>query len=64
MRVLILHSRYLSGAASGENRVAEDEAALLAAAGHEVTLWSPEPEVGGAVRLARTAAGTIWSPRR
>jgi glycosyltransferase involved in cell wall biosynthesis len=62
MRVLILHSRYLSGAASGENRVAEDEAALLAAAGHEVTLWSPEPEVGGAVRLARTAAGTIWSP--
>jgi len=62
MRVLILHSRYLSGAASGENRVAEDEAALLAAAGHEVTLWSPEPEVGGAVRLARTAAETIWSP--
>ena len=62
MRVLILHSRYLSGAASGENRVAEDEAALLAAAGHEVALWSPEPEVGGAVRLARTAAGTVWSP--
>jgi hypothetical protein len=29
MRILVLHSQYLSGAASGENRVVEDESQLL-----------------------------------
>ena len=29
MRVLLLHSQYLSGSASGENRVVEDELSLL-----------------------------------
>ena len=43
MRVLILHSRYLSGAASGENRVVDDEARLLAEAGHQVDVWDPAP---------------------
>jgi glycosyltransferase involved in cell wall biosynthesis len=61
VRILILHSRYLSGPASGENRVAEDEAALLRAGGHEVATWAPEPEVGGPRELLATAASTVWS---
>ncbi|MFL5767788.1 MAG: glycosyltransferase family 4 protein [Actinomycetota bacterium] len=61
MRVLLLHSRYLSGAASGENRVLEEESRLLRDAGHDVTLWSPEPEVGGALATVRTAGNAVWS---
>lgn len=63
MRVLLLHSRYLSGAASGENRVVEEESRLLREAGHDVTVWSPEPEVGGALANVRTAGSAIWSRR-
>ena len=29
MRILVLHSRYLSGALSGENSVVDDECELL-----------------------------------
>jgi glycosyltransferase involved in cell wall biosynthesis len=61
MRILILHSRYLSGAVSGENRVVDDEAALLRAAGHDVTVWSPEPAVRGALDRVRTAGSAIMS---
>ncbi len=61
MRVLILHSRYLSGAASGENRVVEDETALLRQAGHDVVVWSPEPEVSGTLKQARAGAAAVWS---
>ena len=61
MRVLILHSRYLSGPVSGENRVAEDEARLLREAGHEVHVWAPEPEVTGPLGLVRTGASAVWS---
>ena len=62
MRVLILHSRYLSGPASGENRVVDEEAALVREAGHEVTLLarSPEAEVTGA-GLVRTGVNALWS---
>ncbi len=60
MRVLILHSRYLSGPASGENRVAEDETRLLREGGHEVHLWDPTPAVAGARRV-KAAADAIWS---
>ncbi len=63
MRVLLLHSRYLSGAASGENRVLDEESRLLREAGHDVTVWSPEPEVGGALANVRTAGSAIWSRR-
>jgi glycosyltransferase involved in cell wall biosynthesis len=62
VRVLIAHSRYLSGDASGENRVVADEARLLSEAGHDVAVWTPEPEVGGGDVL-RTAASAIWSTR-
>ncbi len=58
MRVLVLHSRYLSGPVSGENRVVEDETALLRERGHEVHAWTPSP-----VELGNLEAGvrTVWS---
>jgi glycosyltransferase involved in cell wall biosynthesis len=62
MRILVLHSRYLSGPASGENRVAEDEVALLRGAGHDVETWTPEPTVSSKADLIRTGASTVWSP--
>jgi glycosyltransferase involved in cell wall biosynthesis len=63
VRILILHSEYLSGAVSGENRVVRDEAELLRANGHHVTVWTPRPStstVRGRVRAATTA---VWSRR-
>src|SRR5437899_6054482 len=62
VRVLILHSRYLTGAASGENRVVEDEARLLRRGGHDVTVWDPCPGGAGGAALARTASRAVWSP--
>jgi glycosyltransferase involved in cell wall biosynthesis len=61
MKVLVLHSRYLSGPSSGENRVVEDEVELLRAAGHEVRLWAPSPEDAPAASPARLAARAVWS---
>ena len=60
MRILILHSRYLSGAVSGENRVVDDETRLLREAGHQVRLWNPAPETSG-LQLLRAGMKTIWS---
>jgi glycosyltransferase involved in cell wall biosynthesis len=59
MRILILHSRYLSGWASGENSVARDEQRLLAEAGHEVMTWTPTP--GSELSRARLGARAVWS---
>jgi glycosyltransferase involved in cell wall biosynthesis len=61
MRVLILHSRYMSGVASGENRVAEDEARLLQEAGHEVHSWSPSPDTQGPLGSVRSGTSAVWS---
>jgi glycosyltransferase involved in cell wall biosynthesis len=61
VRVLILHSRYLSGDASGENRVAADEERLLRDAGHEVVSWLPAPEASTPFDRARLAASAVWS---
>ena len=61
MRILVLHSRYASGASSGENRVVEDEVELLRGAGHDVQLWAPMPDdatPGSRVGLALSA---VWS---
>ena len=41
MRILILHSRYLSVPTSGENRVVEDETRLLREGGHVVDVFAP-----------------------
>lgn len=61
MRILIMHSRYLSGAVSGENRVVEDEARLLREAGHSVALWMPTPEGTSGLSLLRTGMEAVWS---
>ena len=63
MRILLLHSRYLSGAASGENRVVEEEAALLRSGGHQVWCYSPEPTIEGPLDRARSGVSAIWSSR-
>ena len=59
MRILIAHSRYLSGWTSGENSVVRDEERLLTEAGHDVTTWTPAPEPEGS--RARLGASAIWS---
>jgi glycosyltransferase involved in cell wall biosynthesis len=59
MRVLILHSRYLSGWASGENSVVRDEERLLSEAGHEVVTWTPAP--GSDLSRARLGSSALWS---
>lgn len=61
MRVLILHSRYLSGPISGENRVVEDEARLLREAGHDVHVWAPEPDASGALGQLKVGVSAVWS---
>jgi len=61
MRILVLHSRYRSGPASGENRVVEDEVRLLRQGGHAVAVWSPSVDPGSAAQLIRTAKDTVWS---
>ena len=61
MRILILHSRYLSGDASGENRVVEDEFRLLQEGGHDVRLWQPSPTDTQGLGLIKTSVSAIWS---
>ena len=56
---MLLHSRYLSGSASGENRVVEDELRLLREAGHEVDVW--QPSVGTETSGPRLATDAVWS---
>lgn len=58
MRVLQVHTRYRQP--GGEDSVVEAEAALLAAAGHEVHQFLAEnpPGAGAAVALA----GAVWNP--
>jgi len=63
VRILILHSTYLSGAASGENRVVEDESGLLRASGHDVRVWAPTPDVSGALDRFRVGASAVWSTK-
>jgi hypothetical protein len=59
MRVLILHSRYLSGWASGENSVVRDEERLLIEAGHQVVAWTPAPVPE--LSHVRLGSRTLWS---
>jgi glycosyltransferase involved in cell wall biosynthesis len=61
MRVLILHSRYLSGAASGENRVVEDESRLLAEARHSVKIWDPALTDTRGLRMVKAGVDSVWS---
>jgi glycosyltransferase involved in cell wall biosynthesis len=61
VRILILHSHYLSGAVSGENRVVSDETRLLVEGGHQVDVWDPAPADTHGLGLMGTAARAIWS---
>jgi glycosyltransferase involved in cell wall biosynthesis len=61
MRVLIIHSRYRSGPASGENQVVDDEARLLQDGGHDVVVHSRTPEVRRATDLVRAGRDAVWS---
>lgn len=61
MKVLQLHNRYATP--GGEDRVADDEAELLVAAGHEVTRVRAD-NPGGGVAAVATLAGAVWNPRR
>jgi glycosyltransferase involved in cell wall biosynthesis len=58
MRVLVVHSQYLSGSSSGENRVVEDESRLLLEGGHHADAWTPRYEETGAIRAG---IGAVWS---
>jgi glycosyltransferase involved in cell wall biosynthesis len=60
MRILIVHSRYLSGPVSGENAVVEDEARLLSEGGHTVDLWQPTPTGVSGIGLLRTGIDAVW----
>ena len=61
MRILVLHSRYRSGPASGENRVVDDETLLLSRAGHQVNVFSPSVGQPVGLEMIKAGAGTIWS---
>lgn len=61
LKILILHSKYRSGPASGENRVVEDEARLLSEAGHEVDLFMPEFGRPSGLKMLQAGLGAIWS---
>jgi glycosyltransferase involved in cell wall biosynthesis len=61
MRILVLHSRYASGASSGENRVVEDEVELLRGAGHDVHLWAPMPDDNTPGSRFGLALSAVWS---
>jgi glycosyltransferase involved in cell wall biosynthesis len=58
MRILIIHSQYRSGSVSGENRVVDDEARLLADGGHDVLAWTPSPH---SISGLRAGARAVWS---
>jgi glycosyltransferase involved in cell wall biosynthesis len=64
MRIIQVHNRYRSAAPSGENRVADTEAAALSALGHEVVRFersSDEIERWSMARRAALPARVIWS---
>jgi glycosyltransferase involved in cell wall biosynthesis len=62
LKILLAHSRYRSGSASGENAVVADEARLLREAGHEVHVF--EASVSGSFDALRAGPGIIWDPGR
>jgi glycosyltransferase involved in cell wall biosynthesis len=64
VKILLVHNRYRSGAPSGENRVVDQEAEALAAAGHEVSTFgrsSDEIAQWPAVKKATLPARAVWS---
>jgi glycosyltransferase involved in cell wall biosynthesis len=65
MKVLVCHNRYRSNSPSGENRVVDDEIALLRGAGIHVVPMIEESDSlagGGALQMAKAALGPFYSP--
>lgn len=63
MKILLAHSRYRSGEPSGENLVADQERALLAAAGHQVELYQRSSDDVAEWSAGRRAALGLTSIR-
>jgi glycosyltransferase involved in cell wall biosynthesis len=61
LKILVLHSRYLSGPVSGENRMVDDEVRLLRDGGHEVKLFTPERLAARTLGPLREGVGAVWS---
>ena len=61
MRVLVLHSTYLSGQASGENRTVDEEIRLLREAGHSVGTLLPARRTSKLLGPPREALSAVWS---
>ena len=65
LRVLVVHNRYRSGQPSGENRVVDQERALLADAGHQVSSFERRSDDIAAMSLLGKAAIPFrvpWNP--
>ncbi|MEV6977543.1 glycosyltransferase [Kitasatospora sp. NPDC093806] len=65
MHVLVVHNRYSSAQPSGENRVVDEEVALLRAAGHRVDLFERRSdEIAGRSLLGKVAVPLLvpWNP--
>jgi glycosyltransferase involved in cell wall biosynthesis len=65
VRILIVHNRYRSGSPSGENRVVDQESALLAAGGHQVERFERCSDDIGELPWSRKAlvpAQVVWNP--
>ena len=58
-RILVVHSRYLSGHSSGENRVVDDEIAILRQAGYDVSTMVREVDVDR--KRVALAGDVVWS---
>lgn len=66
MKILSVHNRYRSASPSGEDRVVDQEAEALAAAGHAVERFERSSDDIAALPLARKAlvpVGVVWSER-
>ncbi|MEU6641081.1 glycosyltransferase family 4 protein [Saccharomonospora sp. NPDC046836] len=62
MRILVVHNRYRSGQPSGEDRVVDQEIALLTDAGHEVTTFLRHSDDIAGLPLAARAAVPLRVP--
>ncbi|MFH8609724.1 glycosyltransferase [Streptomyces sp. NPDC018029] len=65
MRVLVVHNRYSSAQPSGENKVVDQEVALLRAAGHQVEVFERRSDDIAAMSLPGKVAVPLlvpWNP--
>lgn len=63
MRIIVVHNRYRSGQPSGEDRVVDQEMALLAEAGHDVSSFERRSDDIATMPLVEKAAIPFRVPR-